>query len=128
MHQEDNLLKSIKEFSESSPLREACGFISEKNGELIFEKAINFSDLDDYFMINPVDFLERKLSGELVAIFHTHINGEENPSEYDILNSKNCLYPFLIYSLETEKFFLYDEPHFERSEKSVLKLKEIIND
>ena len=122
------MLQEIIEFSESSPLREVCGFIVYRNNTLFFEKIINDSNQDDYFRINPISFLERSLSNELVAIFHTHVDSEEKPSEYDIQNSKNCLYPFLIYSLETKRFHLFDLPEFKRPENGVNMLKEVIND
>mgnify|MGYP003638010981 CR=1 FL=1 len=125
---ENNMLQEIIEFSESSPLREVCGFIVYRNNTLFFEKIINDSNQDDYFRINPISFLERSLSNELVAIFHTHVDSEEKPSEYDIQNSKNCLYPFLIYSLETKRFHLFDLPEFKRPENGVNMLKEVIND
>jgi len=95
---------------------------------LIFKPAKNHSSDDDIFLINPADFLQVKLKGDLLAIFHTHVNGREDPSEYDIENSKNCLYPFLIYSLSTERFNLFDMPNFQRSEKGVIMLKEFLDD
>ena len=127
-HQNNNLIKEIIEFSESSPLREVCGFIIYKDGLLSFEKMINHSHMDDYFKIDPISFLERSLSNELLAIFHTHVDSEEHPSEYDIQNSKNCLYPFLIYSLETKKFNLFNMPEFKGSKNGVNMLREAIND
>jgi proteasome lid subunit RPN8/RPN11 len=127
-NQEDNLKDELIKFAESSPMREVCGFIVYENGKLSFEQALNISKADDYFEINPVDFLQMKIKKTLLAIFHTHPDCVEEPSEYDIKSSKNCLYPFLIYSLETQKFHLFDMPYFERSEKGVSKLRDILND
>lgn len=127
-NQNNNLIKELVEFSESSPLREVCGFIIYKDDDLFFEKMINYSNQDDYFRIDPISFLKRSLSNELVAIFHTHVDSEELPSEYDIQNSKNCLYPFLIYSLETKKFNLFNMPEFKGPKNGVNMLKEAIND
>jgi len=126
--QNNKLKQEIIDYSQSSPMREVCGFICLEDGQLNLEKAVNHSDDDDYFLINPFDFLERKLSGKLVAIFHSHIDCDENPSELDQKNSANCLYPFLIYSLETEKFSIFDKPYFERPEKCVNDLKDILDD
>lgn len=128
MHQKDSLIKKIIEYSNTEPFREVCGFVCYKNGELSFEAAENHSKDVDYFQISPIDFLQKKMNGDLLAIFHTHTNTKEDPSECDIENSKNCLYPFLIYSLASERFHLFDLPHFERSEKGVIQLKEILND
>jgi len=126
--QDHNLIKEIIEFSESSPMREVCGFVIYKDGELSFDKMINDSHKDDYFKIDPISFLHRSMNNELVAIFHTHVDSEEYPSEYDIQNSKNCLYPFLIYSLETRKFNLFHMPEFKGPENGVNMLREAIND
>lgn len=116
------------EYSNTEPFKEVCGFVCYKNGQLSFEAATNHSKDSDYFQISPIDFLQKKMDGDLLAIFHTHVNTKEHPSEYDIKNAKNCLYPFLIYSLASEKFGLFDSPDFERSEKGVIKLKELLND
>lgn len=127
-HQKDKFIKDLAEYANTDTSKEVCGFICYRDGELFLKPAKNHSKDNDIFIINPADFLERKLSGELLAIFHTHINAKEDPSEYDIENSKNCLYPFLIYSLATERFHLFDMPHFERPEKGVIRLKEFLDD
>lgn len=127
-HQNSSFINEIIDFSESSPMREVCGFVIYKDGSLVFEKMINHSHEDDYFKVDPISFLKRSLSNELVAIFHTHVDSEEYPSEYDIQNSKNCLYPFLIYSLETKKFNLFHMPEFKGPENGVNMLREEIND
>lgn len=124
----NNLKSELLDFANSSPMREVCGFVCEKNGEFFLAKARNKANQDDLFLISAVDFLERKMSGELVAIFHTHIDCDEKLSDFDVQNSKNCLYPFLVYSLETEKFSLFDMDHFDRAEKSVIELKGILDD
>jgi proteasome lid subunit RPN8/RPN11 len=80
------------------------------------------------FSIKPIDFLQAKLNNNLVAVFHTHVEGSEKFSEYDKENSENCLCPFLVYSLETKKFSLFDKSYFERSEKCVNKLRGILDD
>ena len=123
----DSFKKDLIEYANTDLGKEVCGFVLYKDGKLIFKAAKNHSNDDDIFLINPADFLQVKLSGELLAIFHTHVNGREEPSEYDIENSKNCLYPFLIYSLVTERFHLFDMPNFQRSEKGVIMLKEFLD-
>lgn len=126
--QKDKFIQDLIDYAESEPLKEICGFVCYKDDSLFFEPARNHSSDNDSFLISPIDFLQKKLSGELVAIFHSHPLTKENPSDYDIKNSKNCLFPFLIFSLVTEKFHLFDMPHFERQEKGVMKLREVLND
>ena len=124
----DSFKKTLIEYANTDLKKEGCGFICYKDNELSFKPAKNHSHDDDIFLINPADFLKMKLDGNLLAIFHTHVNGREDPSEYDMKNSKNCLYPFLIYSLATERFGLFDMPNFQRSEKGVIMLKEFLDD
>ena len=124
----DNLKKDLKNFSESSLGREVCGFIFEEEGNLALKKIRNRSSKNNLFIMEPIEFLQAKLSGKLVSIFHSHINGSEEPSKYDIKNAENCLYPYLIYAVETKKFSLFDKSYFDRPEKCVNKLKGILDD
>lgn len=124
----DNLKKDLINFSESSLVREVCGFILEDGENLILKKIENKSADNNLFTIEPIDFLEAKLSGKLVSIFHSHVDGSEKPSERDIKNAENCLYPYLIYSLDTKKFSLFDKSYFDRADKCVNKLKGILDD
>tara|TARA_E500000318_G_scaffold106533_1_gene114643 strand:+ start:2212 stop:2607 length:396 start_codon:yes stop_codon:yes gene_type:complete len=128
-HQKDNSFKEeIIKFSNENPENEVCGLVCYKNEKIYFEKVKNQSNDPDMFLIHPMDFLNKKINKELLAVFHSHVNAKEEPSEYDIKNAKNCLCPFLIYSTVSEKFSLFDMPNFERDEKGVIKLKEAIND
>ena len=128
-HLKDNSFKEqIINYSNENPEKEVCGLVCYKDEKIYFEKVKNQSNDPDTFVIHPMDFLNKKTNKELLAIFHSHVNGKEDPSEYDIKNAKNCLYPFLIYSTVSEKFSLFDMPNFERDEKGVIKLKEAIND
>ena len=128
-HLEDNSFKQqIINYSNENSEKEVCGLVCYKDEEIYFEKVKNHSNDPDMFLIHPMDFLNKKINKELLAIFHSHVNTKEKPSEYDIENAKNCLYPFLIYSTVSEKFDIFDMPNFERDEKVVTKLKEAIND
>ena len=124
----DNLKKDLINFSESSLGREVCGFILEEEGNLVLKKVRNKSSKNDLFTIEPIEFLRAKLTGKLVSIFHSHVNGSEKPSKCDIRNAENCLYPYLIYALDTKKFSLFDKSYFDRPEKCVNKLKGILDD
>ena len=128
-HLKDNSFKEqIINYSNENSEKEVCGLVCYKDEEIYFEKVKNHSNDPDMFLIHPMDFLNKKINKELLAIFHSHVNTKEKPSEYDIENAKNCLYPFLIYSTVSEKFDIFDMPNFERDEKGVTKLKEAIND
>jgi hypothetical protein len=49
-------------------------------------------------------------------------------STYDKDSCSNCLYPYLIFSLETEEFCFYYEDDFEPEQELIKKLEKLIND
>ena len=44
---------------------------------------------------------------KMVGVFHSHITGDESPSEFDVKMSENCCQPFIIYSLNSKKINIY---------------------
>tara|TARA_E500000178_G_C17022259_1_gene756196 strand:- start:261 stop:662 length:402 start_codon:yes stop_codon:yes gene_type:complete len=124
-HQEANNLKdNLINYSEDSPMREVCGFICKNDDGFEFERAINHSNIDENFLIKPIDYLHKKLKGNLIAIFHSHVSGSSEPSKHDKITSCNLLLPFLIYSLEDKNFSLFNLDGFEVEENCVKTLKE----
>jgi proteasome lid subunit RPN8/RPN11 len=133
MHTQPNhktLKEILIEYSEDSPMREACGFICSKDDDFYFQEAVNHSTQDDTFLIKPMDYIKKKSDGDLVAIFHTHLEGSSDPSKRDLDTSKNLLMPFAIYSLEDENFSLFSQEDFEVDQNCVKRLREklAIND
>ena len=120
----NNLKENLVNYSEDSPFREVCGFICKKGNGFEFHKVINHSKDDDTFLIKPIDYLHKKLEGNLAAIFHTHTKGGSDPSEYDKITSTNLLLPFVIYSIEDKNFSLFNLKGFEVEENCVKSLKE----
>jgi proteasome lid subunit RPN8/RPN11 len=120
--------KTLKEilikYSEDSPMREACGFICLKNDDFYFQETINHSTQDDTFLIKPMDYIKKKSDGDLVAIFHTHLEGNSDLSPRDIITAKNLLMPFVVYSLETENFSIFHQESFEVEQNCVNRLRE----
>jgi len=122
------LIQYIKNDSESSLFSELCGLIgvdSEEN--FVYKKMQNRSKSpESYFIIDPYDYLGFINKYKCLTIFHSHIAGDEKPSDFDIKTSENCCYSFLIYSITTEKFFIY-EPEFKDYDVNILtKLKKSI--
>ena len=120
----DNFLEDMKKFAHESEAVEVCGLILYEDDKFVLKKCRNFSDMPDvYFEIHPADFLTAKLSKKLVAIFHSHTHGPTMFSEYDMSVSRECLYPYIMYSCETKEFKLFYEDNYE-PEMSVIKLLE----
>ncbi len=104
-------LSAVKRTCESNEYVEICGFLgySKDSGKYTVSPQDNIAeDPSNYFMIDPINYLLFKDEYEMVAIYHSHIEGSENPSEFDIKMAESCCDPFLIYSLETKKIHIYE--------------------
>ena len=103
-------LHKIKEMSHENFKQEICGFLGydyEKK-EFIVQKEENIAkDPRSHFLISPLNYLLFKDSYGMIAVFHSHIIGDETESEFDVKMSDNCCQPFLIYSLNTKKINIY---------------------
>ena len=104
-------LAAVKRVCESNEYVEICGFLgyNKVSGKDIVTPQDNIAeDPSNYFMIDPINYLLFKDEYEMVAIYHSHIEGSEKPSEFDIKMAESCCDPFLIYSLETKKIHIYE--------------------
>lgn len=81
------------------------------------------TDPKNFFAIDPLRYLLFKQKYSLVAIFHSHIIGDEKPSEFDIKMSENCCIPFLVYSLNTDKIEIYEPKNIEYDVKVLNTIK-----
>ena len=103
-----SILKNIEKWSSSCVMQEVCGFIGEEDGQytafLCENKSINPRQ---HFSIDPLEYLVFLKKYKPVAVFHSHIFGDESASEKDIVMSENSCLPFFIYLLNTNKFNFY---------------------
>ena len=102
----DKLYLEMKRYSENFSDTESCGLIyKNKKGESRFKECKNIHpDPIDFFEICPSEYLKISNQGEIEAVFHSHPKSG-GPSDMDIKMSKNLELPFVIYSLETRKFY-----------------------
>ena len=123
-----NLLSFSKKEAECSLLAEICCLIGlDSENKLIFQQMKNRSkNPETYFMIDPYDHLCFINQYSCLCIFHSHLIEDENPAEFDIKTSENCCYPFLIYSIVTEKFYIYEPEHKDYDVNIINRLKELI--
>lgn len=122
-----NCLQQIVDESESNLFIEVCGFLGfDKNKETyITQTQQNIAeDPSKHFIINPLDYLLFKDKYDLLAVYHSHIDTDAKPSEFDIKMSNNCCIPFLIYSTETKKFNLYEPQNLETDVNTYNRFKE----
>ncbi|NVM35093.1 MAG: Mov34/MPN/PAD-1 family protein [Candidatus Lokiarchaeota archaeon] len=115
------IINKIKDWSKKKRAVEICGFLGFKNEEYILWLCSNIADDPKrYFAIDPIDFLYFQQENQMACVFHSHIYGDENPSEFDVTMSENCCIPFMIYSLNTKKFKIH-EPKTNHANLDVLK-------
>lgn len=123
-----DLILTLKKESEFSLLAELCSLIGvSKEKKIIYKQMQNRSKIpSEYFIIDPYDYLAFINEYSCLCIFHSHLVGNEFPSEFDKKTSENCCYPFLIYSVVTEKFHIY-EPEFKDYDVNIIdRIKELI--
>lgn len=118
----DNIIKTvsrseIKDFiinnSFSHMNFEICGLLGfdDNSKEYIAKIEKNESpDPKNYFLMNPTNYLNFKNKYNLIGIFHSHIICDEEASEFDIKMSESTCLPFIIFSINSKKFNIY-EPH-----------------
>ena len=61
---------------------------------------------EKYFRIDPDEYLYFKINSTILAIFHSHVNEPERPSEYDKDMFEELCVPYYIYSVKTGKMSL----------------------
>jgi proteasome lid subunit RPN8/RPN11 len=90
---------------------EICGLLGfdEESQKYIAEIQKNESpDPKNHFIINPIDYLNFKNKYSLIAVFHSHVIYDEKPSEFDIKISESTCLPFIIFSINSKKFHIYE--------------------
>jgi proteasome lid subunit RPN8/RPN11 len=126
-------LDKVKEFiiqhADFNLNAEICGFL----GYDIFDKAYvahiekNLAkNISDYFLIDPNNYLKFKNDYDIIAIFHSHIVGDETFSEFDMKMSELSCVPFLVFSTNTRKFNLYEPQNKDYNVKRIVNLKKKI--
>lgn len=123
-----DLILFLKNESEFSLKAELCGLIGlndKKN--FCYRKMQNRSkDPQSYFLVDPYDYLSFVNDYEMFGIFHSHLVGDENASEFDKKTSNNSCYFFLIYSINTEKFSIYEPQQKDYDVNIIERIKELI--
>ena len=119
-------LHKIKEISHKNFTQEVCGFLGfdEDINKYIVQVEENISDEPaDKFVINPLNYLLFKEDYKMIAVFHSHIKGDETESEFDVKMADNCCQPFLIYSLNTKKINIYTPKSIEGDVNKLERIK-----
>ena len=78
-------LQVIVDDSESNSFVEICGFLGfdrEKEAYVVQIQKNVAEDPSKHFMIDPLDYLFFKEKYDLLAVYHSHINTDAEPSEF----------------------------------------------
>jgi len=96
-------LKKIKSYSERFDY-ECCGIASTEK----FHILKNISETkQENFLIAPKDYYDIIKNARIHFIWHSHVLGDERPSEIDIEYSSYFMYPSIIYSTISKKFSIF---------------------
>jgi proteasome lid subunit RPN8/RPN11 len=124
----NELISFMKSEAEANLFCEICALIGiNKDGKYCYRHMQNRSkNPENYFIIDPYDYLSFVMKRNCLGIFHTHLQGDEKPSDFDEKTSENCCYPFIIYSVVSEKFFIYEPENKDYDVNTIQRLKELI--
>ena len=102
------IFKFFKDYSDKYFNTECCGFLGIKDGCFIAQIVPNRSPEPNlYFSIDPIDVVKFSNENQIIAIFHSHTNVDAEFSDFD-KESCNCIcIPYLMYSVQENKFSLY---------------------
>lgn len=92
-------------YAKQSPKRESCGLLIIEKGREVFVPCKNISEIDDQFIINPIDFALAEDRGEIVRIIHSHCYSSPMPSEADLVSCEASNLPWSIISIPKGEWF-----------------------
>jgi proteasome lid subunit RPN8/RPN11 len=128
---ESTSINKIKKFiidkSDANFVTEICGFVGFNKKTKKYKVQVEenkASDPKNYFVISPLSYLKFKNENEIIAVFHSHISGDEKPSEFDIKTAELTCVPFMIFSINSRKFHFYEPQNKDFDVKIINKFKE----
>lgn len=126
-------INDIKDFIISHSIcnfnNEICGFIGFDEIEKCFVATLEKNESSDprsFFSINPASYLKFKNQYSMLSIFHSHVIGDENPSDFDIRMSEASCLTFTIFSINSHKFYIYEPQNKDYNVNILTRLKEKI--
>ena len=101
----NEIINHAKEF----PQEEVCGalILTKFDGPKIVRLKNYHEDKQNFFRVDPKEFISLKRKGDILALYHSHPDAKSTPSAYDKKISKELCVPFYIYSLLEEDFYLF---------------------
>lgn len=110
-----------------NPEEEVCGFVVFKDDEFgILECENKAQNKKDEFYIPAKDYLYVKNNYEIIAVYHSHLESDENPSEFDKKMSDLTCLPFVMYSHQTRKFNVFKPEFLDCDQSKLSKLEDYL--
>lgn len=106
----ENIKEAIKQEALSSPLEEVCGFIYfnlSLSCKCLHRCTNSTLSKGDFFSISPLDYVRASEKGEILAVYHSHINENIEFSLSDRINANNHDMPFILYNIKKDIFNEY---------------------
>lgn len=120
-------LELFKTSAISDNNKEIIAFLGLKEGSAELKLIKNRSpDPQNYFAVDPLEFLEFKSNYLFLAVLHSHIYGDSQFSAFDEATSENCCLPFVVYSVPEGKFALYVPESNELDSVNLSRLKDAL--
>lgn len=117
--------RTIEKECEAKPKEEVCGFVVQKDKAFELIPMVNQSpNPKEEFYIPAKEFLYVKKNYEIVAVYHSHVQGGCEPSDFDIKTADLICYPFVIYSNEKNIFYVHEPKYSDANLESLKILKE----
>jgi len=107
----DDLLAVMKTCAEKSYPNEACGLVVRVGKKSRAIECINVSATPaTHFLISPQSYAQVADVGEVVGVWHTHVNGPATASPADMVGCENSEVPWYIVAIhKTDSAFGFSE-------------------
>lgn len=103
-----SLQQKIINDCEKDTTKEICGFVVNTESGLDIIPTENKSpNPENEFYIPAKEFLYMKKKNNLVGIYHSHLESDAKPSEFDKKSADLTCFPFVIYSIKTNRFNIH---------------------
>lgn len=99
----DSVVANVFKHAEETQPRECCGLVIAVGKDIEYVPCRNLSPHKDTFVLDPQDYAAAEDRGRIVAIAHSHVYENPEPSMADIESCNSSALPWLIVNYPTGK-------------------------
>ena len=105
---------AIEHAQQDSP-NESCGLLAVYKGKEKYYPCKNLAEeKDEYFIIDPDDWVKTEDKGEIIAVIHSHPNYPPYPSDADLASCEYLDLPFYIVTPETQQWHYFEPSGYKK--------------